>query len=112
MKIEKQYLLDKDRIKEFSALYKYNKERYKKSLNLYDFFRLGDRVKRTHKDKFGKIIEVEGIILAIDKDNVEIYWDTINGKYIPNKSYITFTKCSKIDVFKGNKFNTPIEKIK
>ncbi len=94
----KQLIKDRNKIKEDSSL--------------YDVFKLGDRVKRRYKNKSGKSREYEGIVLAIDKDNVEIYWDTIDGKYMPNEMNINFTNCSKYDIFKGSKNYTPIEKEK
>ena len=94
----KQLIKDRNKIKEDSSL--------------YDVFKLGDRVKRRYKNKSGKPREYEGIVLAIDKDNVEIYWDTIDGKYMPNEMNINFTNCSKYDIFKGSKNYTPIEKEK
>jgi len=94
----KQLIKDRNKIKEDSSL--------------YDVFKLGDRVKRRYKNKSGKSREYEGIVLAIDKDNVEIYWDTIDGKYMPNEMNINFTNCSKYDIFKGSENYTSIEKEK
>jgi len=92
----KELIKDRNKIKEYSSL--------------YDVFKLGDRVKRRYKDNSGKSIEYEGIVLAIDKDNVEIYWDTLDGIYMPNEMGINFTNCSKYDIFKGSEYYTPIEK--
>ena len=39
--------------------------------SLFDVFNLGDRVKRKYKDENNKIKEYAGIVLAIDKDNIE-----------------------------------------
>jgi hypothetical protein len=82
-------------------------ERYS---SLYDAFKLGDRVKRIYKDEHGKLKEYMGIILAIDKENIEVYWDTLNGKYRPYNMDVTFTKCSVDDIFKGDKYYSPIKK--
>jgi len=59
--------------------YAKNKEKNKRYPSLYDAFRLGDRVKRRYKEENGKSKEYMGIILAIDKENIEVYWDTLNG---------------------------------
>ena len=86
------------------------KENQKNFPSIYDAFELGDRVRRTYKDKYGENIEYKGIVLAIDENGVEIYWDTIDGKYRPNEMNIAFTNCPKIEIFKGNEKYTPIEK--
>ena len=78
--------------------------------SLYDAFELGDRVKRIYIDKEGENKEYKGIILAIDEKGIEIYWDTIDGKYRPNDMNIAFTNCPKIEIFQGTEKYTPIEK--
>ena len=78
--------------------------------SLYDAFDLGDRVKRIYKDKNGKNKEYKGIVLAIDNNGIEIYWDTRDGKYNPDDRDIAFTNCSINEIFKGNEKYTPIEK--
>lgn len=78
--------------------------------SLYDTFELGDRVKRTYKDKKGRDKEYKGIVLAIDDNGIEIYWDTKDGKYRPNDMDIAFTNCPINEIFKGNEKYTPIEK--
>ena len=78
--------------------------------SLYDAFALGDRVKRFYKDKNGMNKEYRGIILAIDKKGIEVYWDTLDGKYRPNDMNIAFTNCPVIEIFKGSEKFTPIEK--
>lgn len=78
--------------------------------SLYDAFELGDRVKRIYKDKIGRDKEYKGIILAINDNGIEIYWDTIDGKYRPNDMEIAFTNCSIYEIFHGNDQYTPIEK--
>jgi hypothetical protein len=80
--------------------------------SLYDVFNLGDRVKRIYRDKNGKSQEYKGIILAIDEKSVEIYWDTLDGKYRPKVMTIAFTNCPINEIFKGNEHYTPIEKEK
>jgi len=78
--------------------------------SLYDAFELGDRVKRIYKDKKGRNMTYKGIILAIDNDGIEIYWDTKDGKYRPNDMNIAFSHCQIEEIFKGNKEYSPIEK--
>lgn len=78
--------------------------------SLYDAFDLGDRVKRIYKDKNGKNKEYKGIVLAIDNNSIEIYWDTLNGKYNPKEMDIAFTNCPINEIFNGNEKYTPIEK--
>lgn len=90
--------------------YAKNKEKIKRYPSLYDAFKLGDRVKRRYKDENGKSKEYMGIILAIDKENIEVYWDTLNGKYRPDNMDVTFTNCSVNNIFKGNKHYSPIKK--
>ena len=90
--------------------YAKNKEKNKRYSSLYDAFKLGDRVKRRYKEENGKSKEYMGIILAIDKENIEVYWDTLNGEYRPDNMDVTFTNCSANDIFKGNKHYSPIKK--
>ena len=78
--------------------------------SLYDIFCLGDRVKRVYTDKDGTSKEYKGIVLAIAKDSIEVYWDTLDGKYRPGNMNIAFTTCPVVEIFKGNDFYTPIEK--
>ena len=80
--------------------------------SLYDAFELGDRVKRIFKDKFGKFQEYKGIVLAIDENSIEIYWDTKNGRYRPQDMDIAFTNCPINEIFKGTGEYSPIEKDK
>ena len=77
--------------------------------SLYDAFRLGDRVKRTSKDKKGKSQEYKGTVLAIDKKSIEVYWDTLNGKFRPSGMNITFTECPLNEIFNGNQHYSPIK---
>ena len=90
--------------------YAKNKEKIKSYPSLYDAFKLGDRVKRRYKDENGKSKEYKGIILAIYNENIEVYWDTLNGKYRPDNMDVTFTNCSVNDIFQGNKHYSPIKK--
>ena len=77
--------------------------------SLYDAFHLGDRVKRVYKDKKGKTQEYKGIVLAIDNKGIEVYWDTMNGKFRPTGMNVTFTNCPLIEIFNGDDNYTPIE---
>ncbi len=78
--------------------------------SLYDAFELGDRVKRTLKDKNGKNTTYKGIILSIEEKGIEIYWDTQDGKYRPTTMNIAFSHCELDEIFNGNKRYGPIEK--
>ncbi len=82
----------------------------KEYASLYDAFELGDRVKRTFKDKKGKNTTYKGIVLSIEDKSIEIYWDTLNGKYRPNNMDIAFSHCELDEIFKGNNKYSPIEK--
>ena len=84
----------------------------KKLPSLYDVFRLGDRVKRKCKYHDGKQGEYTGIVLAISKDSIEVYWDTRDGKYRLKDMDIAFTLCSADDIFKGDECYSPISKEK
>ena len=78
--------------------------------SLFDAFRLGDRVKRTYKTKKGKSQEYKGTVLSIDDESIEIYWDTLNGKFRPTGMDVTFTECPIYEIFNGNERYSPIEK--
>lgn len=106
----KQYIKNSDKTKEYSSLYDAFKGKDSETLSLYDVFKLGDRVKRRYKDDSGRSREYTGIVLAIDKDNVEVYWDTLDGKYMPKEMDVAFTNCSKDDIFKGSEYYTPIRR--
>ena len=71
--------------------------------SFYDAFELGDRVKRIYKDINGSHLELKGIVLAIDANSIEIYWDTKDGKYKPTDWNIGFTNCPIDEIFSGNK---------
>ena len=78
--------------------------------SLYDAFKLGQRVLRTYEDKLGKKSKHEGIVLAINKDGLEIYWDTIDGYYKPKELGLSFTHCDVTEIFYGNEKFGPIKK--
>ncbi len=82
----------------------------KKYPSLYDAFNPGDRVKRVYKDKKGKSQEYKGIILGIEKESIEVYWDTLNGKFRPKDMDVTFTTCPIYEIFKGNEYYSPIKR--
>ena len=86
------------------------KRKNKNYPSLYDAFDLGDRVKRFYLDKNENNKEYKGIILAIDSEGVEIYWDTRDGKYRPNDMDIAFTNCPIYEIFKGSEKYSPIKK--
>ena len=78
--------------------------------SLYNAFNLGDRVKRDYKEKDGKTKEYRGTVLAIDKESIEIYWDTVDGKFRPEDMGVAFTTCPVYEIFNGNENYTPIKK--
>jgi len=80
--------------------------------SLYDAFKLGQRVMRTYEDKYGKKAKYAGVVLAIDKKGLEIYWDTFNGKYKPKEMSISFTHCNPEEIYYGNEKYGPIKKDK
>ena len=80
--------------------------------SLYDAFQLGDRVMRSYQDKYGKKTEYKGIVLKIEKNNIEVYWDTKDGKYKPGEMDISFTNCKVEEIFRGDGDYTPIKKEK
>ena len=86
------------------------KRKNKNYPSLYDAFDLGDRVKRIYTDENGHNNEYKGIVLAIDSDGVEIYWDTKDGKYRPNDMDVAFTNCPLHEIFKGNDHYSPLKK--
>ncbi len=77
---------------------------------LYDTFELGDRVKRFYINKKGESKEYKGIILAINEKEIEIYWDTKDGRYRPQDMEIAFTNCEINEIYQGNEKYSPIEK--
>jgi len=87
-------------------------EKNKEHPSLYDAFKLGQRVIRTYEDEYGKKAKYEGIILAIDNKGLEIYWDTLDGKYKPEDMGIAFTHCNPREIFYGNEKYSPIKKEK
>jgi hypothetical protein len=80
--------------------------------SLYDAFRLGDRVCRKCTDARGKHATYEGIVLAIGEDSIEVFWDTLNGKFRPENMDVDFTTCSRVEIFQGTMQYSPIIKNK
>jgi len=78
--------------------------------SLYDAFNLGDRVKRVFTDKKGNHQEYKGIVLAIESNSIEVYWDTRDGKFRPKNMDVTFTNCRINEIFNGNIKYSPIKK--
>jgi hypothetical protein len=92
-----------------------NKSKKKKGEypSLYDAFKLGDRVKRKYYDvSSGKTNEYKGIIMAIDTNSMEIFWDMVDGKYRPKNMVVDFTSCSLEEIFKGKNHYSSIKKDK
>jgi len=88
------------------------KRESKHYLTLYDTFKPGDRVKRSCMDKYGKSEEYEGIVMSIDKNNMKIFWDTLNRKYRPKEIDENFTNCSVDEIFEGSEKYTPFKREK
>lgn len=80
--------------------------------SLYDAFQLGDRVMRVYLDKFGKKTVYKGIVLKIEKNRMEVYWDNIDGRYQPDEIDISFTDCGIEEIFRGDGDYSPIKKEK
>ena len=90
----------------------HGKKKIEKYPSLYDAFQLGDRVMRIYQDKYGRKIEYKGIVLKIEKDGMEVYWDTKDGKYKPGEMDISFTHCEVEEIFRGDGDYTSIKKDK
>jgi len=84
------------------------KGKYEKYPSLYDVFKPGDRVKRSCTNKDDEPEEYEGIIMGMDDNSMEIFWDTVNRKYRPEEIDANFTNCSMDEIFKGSERYTPI----
>lgn len=78
--------------------------------SLFEVFQLGDRVKRTFSDNDGNSDEYSGIIMAIYNDSIDIFWDTLNGKYQPQKIKKILDNCNLNDIISGNESYSPIKK--
>ena len=91
-----------------------NKKKVEKNKypSLFELYQLGDRVKRTHINEEGNDEVYSGIILAIKNDSLEIFWDTINGKYKPEEINNMFDNCKTYDIYDGTEKYSPIKKDK
>jgi len=78
--------------------------------SLYDCFELGQRVERSLKNKNGEIKVYKGIILAIDNEGMEIYWDTKDGRYLSEETDFGFCHCKIQEIYKGSSKYSPIKK--
>jgi hypothetical protein len=72
------------------------------TLSLLRQFKPGDRVKRYYHGEPGSINMYEGIIMTVNHDQLEIYWDKIDGVYCPNLIENDFTICNFDEVRNGN----------
>ena len=81
----------------------------KPTLSLYECFKPGDRVKRTYQGGKGKNQINEGIIMTMDHDQLEIFWDKINGVYCPSLFDDEFTICFLEEVMYGTKKYSPMK---
>jgi hypothetical protein len=88
----------------------FKKNQNKEYPSLYEVFKLGDRVKRTYLDNNGNLNEYSGIIMAIYNDSINIYWDTINGRYKPKEFVNISNNLTLSDIFNGSKNYSSIKK--
>ena len=79
------------------------------TLSLFRYFHPGERVRRKYKQEKGGKKQYEGIIMTMDHDSLEIYWDTIDGIYCPNIIEKDFTICGFDEVMKGNNTFSPVK---
>jgi len=86
-----------------------NKSYKKSALSLYNHFKPGDRVKRSFQGDAGKSKRYEGIIMSMDHDKMEIYWDKIDGMYCPDLIKNDFTMCSLDEIMNGNYEFSPLK---
>jgi hypothetical protein len=90
----------------------YANEDQKEYPSLFNTFRPGQRVVRQYKKDSGEIEEYEGIIMAMDAYNMEIYWDTVDGDYDPFEIIDDFTLCDADEVYNGSQEYSPIKRKK
>lgn len=88
---------------------KNSNEKSKEYPSLYDEFKPGERVIRQYKNESGEIEEYEGIIMAMDPEFMEVYWDTIDGEYSPDQIIDDFTLCDADEVYNGTLEYSPIK---
>jgi hypothetical protein len=89
-----------------------DKEKFEKNPSLSTYFKPGERVCRSLRNDDGELEVYEGIIMALDDHRMEIYWDTLDGKYRPELIKNDFTMCSINEVLWGNEQYSPIKKKK
>jgi hypothetical protein len=89
-----------------------SKHKHSSSPSLFQKFQPGDRVTRSLNKDSRSREEYEGIIMAMDSDYLEIYWDIKNGSYCPNSIEEDFTKCLLDEVCMGNLEFSPIKRKK
>ena len=65
-------------------------------------------MKRIIQQGKGQKKEVEGIIMSIDHDQLEVYWDTLDGIYCPKDIREVFTICNFEEVLYGTQKYSPI----
>ena len=82
------------------------------NLTLFDLFNLGDRVNVKFINNIGEKEKYSGIVMSINKESIEVFWDKINGRYKPEKNNFTFNTFDIDDILNGNKNFSPIKKNK
>ena len=90
------------------------KRKHEKNNNttLFEIFNLGDRLNCIYVNKDGKKDKYSGIVMAISKDNIEVFWDKINGIYKPEKIHFTFNTLEIDEIINGNQEFSKIKKNK
>jgi hypothetical protein len=88
---------------------KIERGKIRKYPSLFDHFKPGERVVRSVRNNDGDIKVYEGIIMALDDDKMEVYWDTLDGRYRPEVIGNDFTLCSADEVLDGNTDFSPIK---
>ena len=84
----------------------------KPTLSLYRQFKPGNRVKRFYHGETGGTNLYEGIIMTVDHDRLEIYWDKIDGIYCPDHINEDFTMCTFDEIMNGNQEFSPLKQKK
>jgi hypothetical protein len=77
--------------------------------SLFKTFKPGDRVIRKENQQNHNYEIVEGIIMSMDTDFLEVYWDKKNGIYCPEQMDHDFTFCPVDEVVHGNEKFSPIK---
>jgi len=79
---------------------------------LYEEFEPGERVVRYLRKETGEYQKYEGIIMGVDDESIDIYWDTIDNTYCPDAIKEDFTLLSHDEIYNGNDEYTPIKRKK